>query len=87
LSSYVKVTTGALVVVPGPGQTITFVQQERGPYAGSWLLPGGKVEFGESLEDAAGARRWRKLVASWAACPGYASTRCVASGSRVHIIL
>lgn len=53
LSNDLKVMTGALVVVPGPGQTITFVRQERGPYAGSWLLPGGKVEFGEALEAAA----------------------------------
>jgi 8-oxo-dGTP diphosphatase len=41
------------MIVPGPGETVTFVRQERGPYAGAWLLPGGKVEFGESLEDAA----------------------------------
>ncbi len=41
------------MVVPGPGQSITFVRQERGPFAGAWLLPGGKVEFGESLEDTA----------------------------------
>jgi 8-oxo-dGTP diphosphatase len=34
---------------------VTFVRQERGPYAGSWLLPGGKVEFGEQV--AAAARR------------------------------
>lgn len=53
VSSGVKVTTGALVVVPGPGQTVTFVLQERGPFAGAWLLPGGKVEFGESLADTA----------------------------------
>jgi 8-oxo-dGTP diphosphatase len=53
VSSFAKVTTGALMIVPGPGETVTFVRQERGPYAGAWLLPGGKVEFGESLEDAA----------------------------------
>ena len=40
-----RVITAALVVVPGPGDTVTFVWQERGPYAGWWLLPGGKVEF------------------------------------------
>jgi len=49
------VITAALVVVPGPGDTVTFVWQERGPYAGWWLLPGGKVEFGEPV--AAAARR------------------------------
>jgi 8-oxo-dGTP diphosphatase len=45
----------ALVVVPGPGPggTVTFVCQERGPYAGFWLLPGGKAEFGEPIIDAA----------------------------------
>jgi 8-oxo-dGTP diphosphatase len=47
------VVTAALVVVPGPGGTVTFVRQERGPYAGFWLLPGGKVEFGESIVEAA----------------------------------
>lgn len=50
-----RVITAALVVVPGPGDTVTFVRQERGPYAGWWLLPGGKVEFGEPV--AAAARR------------------------------
>lgn len=47
------VVTAALVVVPGPAKTVTFVRQERGPYAGFWLLPGGKVEFGEPIADAA----------------------------------
>ena len=50
-----RVVTAALVVVPGPGETVTFVRQSRGPYAGFWLLPGGKVEFGEPI--AAAARR------------------------------
>ena len=50
-----RVITAALVIVPGPGDTVTFVRQERGPYAGWWLLPGGKVEFGEPV--AAAARR------------------------------
>ena len=48
-----RLITAALVVVPGPGGTVTFVRQERGPYAGWWLLPGGKVEFGEPIEQAA----------------------------------
>jgi 8-oxo-dGTP diphosphatase len=47
------VVTTALVVVPGPGETVTFVRQQRGPYAGFWLLPGGKVEFGEPVIEAA----------------------------------
>jgi 8-oxo-dGTP diphosphatase len=48
-----RVIAAALVVVPGPEDTVTFVRQERGPYAGWWLLPGGKVEFGEPVADAA----------------------------------
>jgi 8-oxo-dGTP diphosphatase len=63
VSSFAKVTTGALAVVSGPDGTITFVHQERGPYAGSWLLPGGKVEFGEGLDAAA-----RREAAEKAGC-------------------
>ncbi|MCO5973602.1 NUDIX hydrolase [Actinoallomurus soli] len=48
-----QVVTAALVVIPGPRETVTFVRQERGPYAGFWLLPGGKVEFGEPIVEAA----------------------------------
>lgn len=48
-----RVVTTALVVVPGPGETVTFVRQQHGPYAGFWLLPGGKVEFGEPVIEAA----------------------------------
>ena len=32
---------------------MAFVRQERGPYAGWWLLPGDKVEFGEPVGQAA----------------------------------
>jgi 8-oxo-dGTP diphosphatase len=53
VSGYDTVRTAALAIVPGAGTTITFVHQQRGPYAGYWLLPGGQVEFGESLPDAA----------------------------------
>lgn len=48
-----RVVTAALVVVPGPDETVTFVRQQHGPYAGFWLLPGGKVEFGEPTVEAA----------------------------------
>ncbi|SCE79196.1 8-oxo-dGTP diphosphatase [Micromonospora marina] len=48
-----KPTIAALAIVPtAPGQVV-FVRQQRGPYAGWLLLPGGKVEFGESAHDAA----------------------------------
>jgi len=53
VSGYDQVRTAALAIVPGADATITFVHQQRGPYAGHWLLPGGQVEFGESLPDAA----------------------------------
>lgn len=53
VSGYGKVSSAALAIVPGPDGSITFVRQPRGPYAGHWLLPGGRVEFGESLVDTA----------------------------------
>jgi 8-oxo-dGTP diphosphatase len=53
VGGYGKVSAAALAIVPGPGGTVTFVHQQRGPYAGHWLLPGGRVEFGESLPDTA----------------------------------
>ena len=53
VSGYSKVTGVALLVVPGPDAAVTFVRQERGPYAGSWLLPGGRIEPGELAADAA----------------------------------
>lgn len=49
---YERILVAALAVLPGPGGTITFVHQRNGPFAGSWLLPGGGVEVGESARDA-----------------------------------
>lgn len=53
MSRFDRVLPAALLVVPGPGRTVTFVQQLKGPYAGSWLLPGGGIEPGEAVCDAA----------------------------------
>lgn len=53
MSRYATVLPCALTVVPGPGGTVTFVHQMKGPYAGSWLLPGGGIERGETAEEAA----------------------------------
>jgi len=53
VGGYGTVSAAALAIVPGTGGMVTFVQQRRGPYAGHWLLPGGRVEFGESLPDTA----------------------------------
>jgi 8-oxo-dGTP pyrophosphatase MutT (NUDIX family) len=48
-----RVLVSALAIIPGPDETVTFVRQEHGPDAGWWLLPGGKVAFGEPIEEAA----------------------------------
>lgn len=53
MSRYSTVLPCVLTVVPGPGDTVTFVHQMKGPYAGSWLLPGGGIERGETAEEAA----------------------------------
>jgi 8-oxo-dGTP diphosphatase len=60
---FAKLVTAALTVVPGPGGTVTFVEQLRGPYAGNWLLPGGSIEVGETAEQAA-----RREVAEETGC-------------------
>jgi len=53
MGGYAKVTVAALAIVPGPDSTITFVEQIRGPFSNHLLLPGGRVEFGEDLVEAA----------------------------------
>ena len=50
-----RVITAALVVVPGPGGTVTFVRQERGPYAG--VVAAAGRQGGVRRAHRAGARR------------------------------
>lgn len=46
-------TLAAATVVKNPDGNILLVRRAHQPEAGSWTIPGGKVEPGESLERAA----------------------------------
>lgn len=46
-------TLAAAAVVKNPDGKILLVRRAHQPEAGSWTIPGGKVEPGESLEGAA----------------------------------
>lgn len=45
-----RIVVGALGVVLTPDNRVAFVLQQRGPFAGHWLLPGGGIEYGETAE-------------------------------------
>ena len=47
---YPRPAVGAVVV---DGGRLLLVQREKDPYKGCWAIPGGKVRWGETLEDAA----------------------------------
>jgi 8-oxo-dGTP diphosphatase len=47
--AYPKVGVGGLIVQDGK---VLLLLRKRPPEAGTWSLPGGRVEFGERLEDA-----------------------------------
>lgn len=43
------VSVGAVV---WRGEDVLLIRRARAPFEGQWSIPGGKVEFGETLEDA-----------------------------------
>jgi len=44
--------SSVLAIIPTGKDRILFVLQKTGPYKGWWLLPGGRVKFGETVSDA-----------------------------------
>lgn len=50
---------GAYAVVVHAGRLL-LIQKGRGPYTGTWDLPGGGLEFGESPEDAVRREVWEE---------------------------
>jgi 8-oxo-dGTP diphosphatase len=44
---------GAIVGCVAPSGRVLLVKQRGGPFAGAWVLPGGRAEGGESVEAAA----------------------------------
>jgi 8-oxo-dGTP diphosphatase len=44
---------GAIVGSVDASGRVLFVKQTGGPFKGTWVLPGGRVELGEAVEDAA----------------------------------
>ncbi|MER5473911.1 NUDIX domain-containing protein [Streptomyces sp. NPDC002685] len=53
MERFARALPAALLVIPGPGGTVTFIRQLKGPYADNWLLPGGGIEPGEAAAAAA----------------------------------
>jgi 8-oxo-dGTP diphosphatase len=52
-TSYVRRPVPAVGVVCLRGDSVLLVKRGRPPLEGAWSLPGGKMEWGESLADAA----------------------------------
>jgi len=47
------VTVDIVIVTREPRPRVLLVRRKHDPFAGMWAIPGGFVEMGESLEDAA----------------------------------
>lgn len=50
--SAAKPVLGVAAVIWNDAQAVLLIRRTKEPRKGQWSLPGGKVEFGESLEDA-----------------------------------
>ena len=61
-----RVGCGAAIVRDG---RILLFKRLRPPEAGRWSLPGGKVDFLESIEDAVARARTQWTAAKGAGCP------------------
>src|SRR5215212_4895662 len=53
IDRFSRVLIGAVTVVSEDQGRVIFIRQPRGPFAGSWLLPGGGLELDETAIDAA----------------------------------
>jgi 8-oxo-dGTP diphosphatase len=47
------VTVDVVIVTKPPSRRVLLIRRKHDPFAGAWAIPGGFIEMGESLEDAA----------------------------------
>lgn len=48
IQKFSKIITGVLGIIQNSKKEALFIKQRKGPYAGSWLLPGGSIEMNET---------------------------------------
>ncbi|MEV6927101.1 NUDIX hydrolase [Dactylosporangium sp. NPDC051485] len=85
-----RLIVGALLIFTTGDGRVMFVRQQRGPYAGSLLLPGGKVEDGESLDDTARREAFEEAgvrAGTVTACGVYDMTGPTADGRGYRFVM